>query len=148
MYMRDTNKGFALIAALLATMIIMAFGVLALLMTGQDIQMSANLVSEKRAESAAETGIHQIMSTFDPNARVAVTNAQADPNNPNLVYSSSVPTQSTTTPEVPAPGFDAMNYVRSNFSTNITGQDTATGTRMDVTVGIGFGPVDAGTGYR
>jgi len=41
-----------------------------------------------------------------------------------------------------------MNYVRSNFSTNITGQDTATGTRMDVTVGIGFGPVDAGTGYR
>ena len=60
------RKGFALITAILAIMILMALGFLAISVTTGDLKITSRVVGEKKALSAAETGIHRLMQNFDP----------------------------------------------------------------------------------
>jgi Tfp pilus assembly protein PilX len=74
------RRGFALITAILAIMILMALGLLALSTTSEDLKISSRVVGEKKALAAAENGIHVLMQNFDP-ANMAVaqaTNVQVD----------------------------------------------------------------------
>ncbi len=47
-------------------MILMALGYLAISVTTGDLKISSRVVGEKKALSAAETGIHRLMQNFDP----------------------------------------------------------------------------------
>ena len=150
----ERQRGFALVTALVAIMIIMAFGVLALLMSGRDILVSSRTVSEKRALSAAETGIHQLMSNFDPSNLGAstATNVQADPSNANSTYSISAPTRPSTGPEfVPLIGYaigGGQQWGQTRYVTTVTGQDTATGSTVQIDIGVGYGPIEISTMSR
>jgi Tfp pilus assembly protein PilX len=156
---RDTKKeerqrGFALVAALIAIMIIMAFGVLALLMSGRDILVSSRTVSEKRAFTAAETGIHQLMSNFDPNSLSSstATNVQADPSNASSTYSVSEPRRPSSGPEfLPLAGYaigGGQQWGQTRYVTGVTGQDTSTGSTVQIDIGLGYGPIEVSTMSR
>ena len=79
------RKGFALVTAILAIMILMALGFLAISVTTGDLKITSRVVGEKKALSAAETGIHRLMQNFDPENMAAAqvtneqVNAMADP---------------------------------------------------------------------
>jgi Tfp pilus assembly protein PilX len=74
------EKGFALVAALLANLILLAVGIVAINLSSQDIRVSMKTVADKKAVNAAEAGIHWLTVNFDPAnlAAVAVTNQQVD----------------------------------------------------------------------
>jgi hypothetical protein len=65
-YRGVSGKGFALITAILAVMILMALGILALNVSTGDLRISARLVGEKKALAALETGINRVTVGFDP----------------------------------------------------------------------------------
>jgi len=60
------RKGFALIAALLANLILLAVGILAVNLSSGDIRVSMRTVGDKKALNAAETGVHELSRLFDP----------------------------------------------------------------------------------
>ena len=74
------RKGFALITAILAIMILMALGFLAISVTTGDLKITSRVVGEKKALSAAETGIHRLMQNFDPANMIStqVTDVQGE----------------------------------------------------------------------
>ena len=65
-------RGFALVTAILAIMILMALGYLVISVSTGDLKISSRVVGEKKALSAAETGIHRMMQNFDPANMAAV----------------------------------------------------------------------------
>ena len=79
--MNGSRRGFALVTAILAIMILMALGYLVISVSTGDLKISSRVVGEKKALAAAETGIHRMMQDFNPatmltdsvNARVGVT---------------------------------------------------------------------------
>ncbi len=60
------ENGFALIAALLANLILLAVGILAVNLSSGDIRVSMRTVGDKKALNAAETGVHEFTRLFDP----------------------------------------------------------------------------------
>ena len=85
-----SEEGFALIASLLTVFILTAMGLLVFTVTTQDVRMSSRTIGEKKAFSAAETGLHQMMQVFDPDNLQAlqVSHVPIDSNNdPQTVYS-------------------------------------------------------------
>ncbi|MFB3925268.1 MAG: hypothetical protein ACE14T_04375 [Syntrophales bacterium] len=146
--------GFALVAALLATLIIMAVGILALFLTTRDIRVSYRVVAEKKTMAAAETGIHQLMSSFDPEnlAASARTNIQADPSDASFRYSISTPTRPSGGPEiVPLAGYSiggGQQWGQTRFTAEVTGENTLTGTKVPISIGLGYGPIEFTTMSR
>jgi len=156
------EKGFALIAALLSLWILMAFGILVFTVTTQDIRISFRTVGERKAFSAAGSGIHWLTQNFDPT-------------NPNNSVRSGVVVDSTSTGDsrtqygitshpdgwVPKKGPVAVPYEgfamgggemwgRQRFLGRVTGTNTAYNYNSSVQIdaGIGYGPVDISTIYR
>src|SRR5512143_2817101 len=60
------KKGFALVAALMSIWILNALGVLVFTVFTQDIRISGLSICEKRAFSAAETGLYWLTANFIP----------------------------------------------------------------------------------
>ena len=52
------ESGFALIAAVLANLILLAVGIIALNLSTQDLRISMKVVGDKKAMSAAEAATH------------------------------------------------------------------------------------------
>lgn len=149
------DDGFALVAALLATMIIMALGVLALLISGRDILISGRVVSEKKAFTTAESGIHQLISNFNPenlSASATSTAVVPDSNNPSCTYTISTPERPTTGPDfVPLAGYSiggGQQWGQTMYTAEVTAQDTATGSTARIAVGLGYGPIEFTTMSR
>ena len=62
---RDRNeKGFALVAALMANLILLAVGFIAINLSTQDIRISMRAVGDKKAVNAAETAVHMLAMDF------------------------------------------------------------------------------------
>ena len=62
---RRDEKGFALIAALLANLILLAVGIVALNLSTGDLRISMRAVGDKKAVNAAEAGLHWLTVNFD-----------------------------------------------------------------------------------
>ena len=54
---RQAEKGFVLVAALMAVFLLVALGVLVFTVTTQDVRISSRYIGEKKAFSAAESAI-------------------------------------------------------------------------------------------
>ncbi len=151
----NSQKGFALIAAIMAMMVLTAVGLLAFVLSTQDIRISSRLVGEKKAFSAVEAGIHRFTLTFDPvnlNASV-VNNVQVDPgNDPTSQYSIGLPTAPTSGPaSLPLPGYaigGGQQWGQERFNNRVTGTNTRYNSLVQVDVGAGYGPVEITTAYR
>jgi Tfp pilus assembly protein PilX len=149
------SSGFALVAALLALMILTAMGLLVFAVSTQDIRISSRLAGEKKAFSAAETGVHRMTQSFDPTnlPGSAVSNIQVDStNDPASRYSVGTPTLPTTGPAVIAlPGYamaGGQQWGQARYNVRVTGINQNYGSSVQVDVGAGYGPVELTTTYR
>lgn len=136
---RKSEKGFVLIVALVAIIIIMALGFFILTTTTQDIRISARLVGERKAFSAAESGVHEICRLLNPTSPVAIPWTSIDPtNDPNLQYRADVPVRNGDMPTIPLPGYDLSKaYVGAVFDTTVYGRDTSYTPDVETSISIG-----------
>jgi Tfp pilus assembly protein PilX len=153
-FKRSEVNGFALVVALLANMVLLAFCVLSVWIATKDIRISSRMVGEKMALDAAEAGLHTLISNFDPNnvTASAATNVQIDPGNPHSLYSATVPARPTTGPVmVPLPGYSiggGQQWGQTRYNTTVTGTNDLYKTKVDIDVGIGYGPIEMTSMYR
>ena len=151
----SAESGFALVAAILACVILFALAMLVIHLSTQDLRTSAKNIGDKKAMAAAETGIHQMMSTFDPQSlgSSARTNTQVDSaNDPNSVYTIGTPTRPTSGPTfLPMTGFSiggGQSWGQSRYVVTVTGRNTAYDTSVSIDTGIGYGPIEISTMSR
>jgi len=150
-----SEKGFALVAAILACVILFALAMLVIHLSTQDIRSSAKNVGDKKASAAAETGIHQMMNNFDPQnlGGSAQTNVQVDStNDPNSRYTIGTPTRPTTGPAfLPMTGYSiggGQSWGQSRYIVDVTGRNTAYDTTVTIGTGFGYGPIEISTMSR
>ncbi len=155
MHLHQHEKGFALIAALFANLILLAVGIIAINLSTQDIRISMKVVGEKKAMAAAESGIHALTQSFDPGnlTASALTNVQVDASNdPNSRYTISVPTPPIAGPTIlPMAGYSiggGQMWGQERFETTVTGTNTAYDATVQIDIGLGYGPIEITTMYR
>ncbi len=150
---RGSRNGFALVAAILAILVLTAAGILVFAASTQDIRVSGRLIGEKRAFSAAETGIHWLTVHLDPtNLPSSQVANQPVAAGTSSQYSVSLPTKPTTGPAfLGITGYSiegGKQWGVERFNATITGTNTAYNSVVQVDVGVGFGPVDSSTMYQ
>jgi hypothetical protein len=167
----SNEKGFALVMAIIACLIILAVGLLVMNMSTGDLISSSMTVGNKKALSAMESGVHRVLQDFYPDSSTWTAANHYSPrydNSLNLCGTSnynganyilvSIPggTDSNSQFAICAPversdvaplpsagngigGSDSQFYHR--YDTTVTGINTSYGSKNQVTIGIGFGPV-------
>ena len=149
------QKGFALIAALLAILILTAVGVLVITVSTQDIRVSTRVTGEKKAFAAAEAGIHRLTQNLNPDNLAAseAIDIQVDAaNDPDTRYTINTPTAPTSGPAVISlPGYaigGGQEWGQTRYDASVTGTNTRYQSSVRIDVGVGFGPVEITTMYR
>ncbi len=154
-HLNSRQKGFALIAALLANLILLAVGIIALNLATQDLRVSMKVVGDKKALAAAESGIHVLMSSFNPEnlSSVAVSNVQTNPAvDPNSRYTIGTPSPPTAgSAMIPMAGYSiggGQVWGQTRYNSAVTGSNTAHQTAVTINVGVGYGPIEMTTMSR
>jgi Tfp pilus assembly protein PilX len=146
--------GFALIAAVMANLILLAVGIIAINLSTQDLRISMKNVGDKKAMSAAEAATHWVMVNFDPGNPVAVAKGNrpltelAAGLDPRSRVTIAAPTASTAGPlQISLAGHDmsATPWVLLRYDTTVTGRNEDYQTSVTLNVGLGYGPVDSGS---
>jgi Tfp pilus assembly protein PilX len=155
---RKGEEGFALIAALMVFWILTALGMLVFSVTTQDVRASSRTVGERKAFSAAESGVHLLTQNFDPahpsSSATPTGGAVLDANSADLNtrYSIGTPSVPTAGPAaVPIAGYSfggGESWGRQRYLSQVTGTNEPYNSTVQINVGIGFGPVDISTIYR
>ncbi|MCX5834712.1 MAG: pilus assembly PilX N-terminal domain-containing protein [Deltaproteobacteria bacterium] len=149
----NSQRGIALIVALLANVILLAVGVLAIHLSTRDIRASFAVVGDKKALAAAEAGIHQLAINFDPQTLASQSRpTTAYGVDPATRYTISQPTQPTTGPAViPMSGYSiggGQQWGQERFLASVRGENTAYNSQVNINVGLGFGPIEMTTMSR
>ena len=149
--LKNSEEGFALIAAIMACLVLLALGMLVISLSTQDIRISAKIVGDKRSLAAAEEGIHSLCQTFDPQnpviAPVTITRADGV-SNYTINYPATFPTIG---PWIRLPGYDIGGgkvYGDKRYNISVTGRSIEYNTRVTIGVGLGYGPIDITTLYQ
>jgi len=150
------ENGFALIAALLANLILLAVGILAVNLSSGDIRVSMRTVGDKKALHAAETGVHELTRIFDPATAGTVfpVNFQAlsggqDATTQYSIAQPTVPPTGSSTLQLNGYAIGgAQMWGQSRYSAAVTGRNTAYNTSVTIDVEIGYGPVEISTMSR
>ena len=167
------DRGFALIAALLAIWVLTALGMLVFSVTTQDVRVSSRMVGERKAFAAAESGMNWLLQNATPETladandnpqkktaggakvsdsdqstqyTIAPHPTNARDGSGNLVW---VPTKGPAT--VPMPGYamgGGETWARLRYLAQVKGINTAYNSDVQLDVGVGYGPVDITTVYR
>lgn len=156
------ERGFALIAALLANLILLAVGIVAINLSTQDIRISMKALGDKKALNAAEAGIHNLTLIFDP-TRLTNNPAQSistyytvytgTGSDAGTKYKVTGVRPSTGLGSAPVllPGYSAGGAVawgQQRFDADVQGDNTTYGASVTVQVGLGFGPVPVSVNYN
>lgn len=148
-------EGFALIASLLTVFILTAMGLLTFTITTQDVRMSSRSIGEKKAFSAAETGLHLMMQVFNPDNLPAlqVSHVPIDStNDPQTEYSISAASFPSNGPEaLPLAGYSmggGQTWGQNRYFASVAGTNTRYTSNLQIDVGLGFGPIEIMTTYR
>lgn len=150
-YCLHSEKGFALIAAIIACVILIALGALVVALSTGDIKTSSRVVGDKRAMAAVEKGIHRMMQNFVPNNPVANEKNFSE----TVADDLAVDTHSRYEIVFVSPGnprsmigYDLTKWGMTTLNMNVTGQNTLHNTRVTIGVGVGYGPVDSTLVYK
>jgi hypothetical protein len=149
--LKNSQAGFALVTAIMASLILLALGLLVFSLSTQDIRVSARIVGDKSALIAAEEGIHAIQQTFNINT-VTIAPPVADQptaDGKHKSYSILYPAKFPTAPPecVPDPrgGSDikAGSLKLKRYDLYVVGKNTAYNPNIQVEIKteIGYGPV-------
>lgn len=164
----SSQKGFILLTALLACVVLFALTFLIINLSTSDLKVSSQIVGQKKAMLAAEAGIHGMMVDFDPQDLTASVTSdlssntikiggtwhqKVDPaNDPNSVYTVSTPTTPTTGPVfLPLTGYSiggGQQWGQRAYNVRVTGRNTTYNTTVMIEAGIGYGPVEISTMMR
>jgi hypothetical protein len=154
---KEKRSGFALVAAVLVTFVLMAAGILVFTLTTRDHRVSIKVLSGRQALSSAESGVHNLMTTFDP-ARPSASLANDQQISGEIArYTFTIsqpvdsgghtkPITSGYGPDLrPIPG-DEVNqsgqaFFSVRYSFDVTGNDTVSGSSVQLNIGVGYGPV-------
>jgi hypothetical protein len=130
-------------------------GILVFTVTTQDVRISTRAIGQKKAFSAAETGIHQLIQTFDPDnlAVSQISHAPVDPSiDPQTEYSIATAGFPTRGPEtLPLAGYSmagGQQWGQNRYSTSVIGANTRYASSIQIDVNVGFGPIEIMTTYR
>ena len=143
---KDSEKGFALVVALIACMILIALGALIMTLSTGDIKSSSHILGQKRAMNAAEKGVNRLIQQYNLDntpANVQTTLADDLVVDPNSLYTISIPNATGT---IHPSGF-SMDWQLSTYDVNVRGwHQHYTG---NVTIGVGIGHLgDASLIYK
>ena len=148
---KNSEAGFALIAAIMACLILLALGMLVISLSTQDIRVSSKIVGEKRALAAADTGISSLSGvlpwSFDPQSATCC-NAHTTSNRADGVSSYTInypATRPTVGPILIKIAGYSDPWRMSRYNIDVVGTNTEYSTRANVGVGVGYGPVEGGT---
>jgi Tfp pilus assembly protein PilX len=153
------EQGFVLLTAIIGIMIVIAAGYFALTLTSKDVRISSQLVGERKALSAAESGIHVFSTRMDVtmvneinlNAHTldragimasSANNAIDAVNDPNIRFDTAAVNYNR---KGDASGYSQNEAVPGSFKaliyqTDITGRDQSYGSRKDIRVQVIYGP--------
>lgn len=151
------EKGFALLAAIIASLILLAVGVLAINLSSSDQRASAVTVGDKKALAATESGIHRLVQDFvpEPAAWNAANNYTQNCTStiPNYIWRTIAsgidlntqfavckPVESNMAP-VSVAGYSLDQWAIMRYDGTVVGQNTSYNSLAKVDIGIGFGPV-------
>ena len=155
MRLKSRQKGFALVVALIANLILLAAGILAINLTTQDLRISTRYVGDKKALAAAESGIHVMTMNFNPEnlAAVTVANVQTNPAiDPDTRYTIGTPSPPATgSAMIPMAGYSiggGQVWGQTRYDVAVTGSNTAHQTSVTINVGVGYGPIEMTTMSR
>jgi hypothetical protein len=150
----SSEKGFALITAILACAILFALAILILQLSTGDLRVSSRSVGDKKAMTANDSGIHQLVRNFDPstppNHNVITTSPVAVDavNAPGDSYHITAPAAAVPGPaELPLAGY-SFPWGQKRYNFDVTGTNSTYSTRMEVGVAVGFGPIKTGGDYE
>jgi Tfp pilus assembly protein PilX len=151
----SSEKGFALVTALMACAILFALAMLIIQLSTGDLQVSTRNVGDKKASIAAEAGVQQVLgSSVRPDDLPPAVNVAVDADNaPGSVYSFATPGRPTTGPaSTTLAGYQIGGnriYGQARYQTMITGRNTRYGASVKVEVDLGIGYFDdISTGYN
>ncbi len=147
----SSEKGFVLIAALIAMMILMAVGFFALTVTSDDLKITSRLYGERKALSAAEAGVHDLCLVFDPSMS-ALTNVKIDAaNDPKMSYSVTKPDEDIYIPRLDATGSSiegGKSWAFILYNSVVTGRDESHGSIVRLDVGLKHGETPNDPGHQ
>jgi Tfp pilus assembly protein PilX len=151
----SSQKGFALVTAILACVILFALAMLVIYLSTSDLRTSGRSVGEKKALNAAETGIHRMIQNFDPQDLAASpeTNMQVDAaNDPASFYTIGTPGNPASGKLfLPMIGYSiggGQSWGQRHYAVTVEGRNTAYNTRVEIATGIGYGPIEITTMSR
>ena len=135
-----SEQGFILLVAIMAAVILMAIGFFALTMISGDLMISARITGERKAYSAAESGVHAMYaSSFNFTQLLSYANntcTQIDPtNDPSTCYTVAV-TTNTNNQAMGVGGGSCTNCSSFIYNTDVTGYDTVYGSKVTISIGM------------
>lgn len=148
------EKGFALLAAIIAFLILLAVGMLVINMSGGDLISSSMSVGNKKANIAVETGISTLVENFNPanstgyyactgsdtvatipsSAWQSASNTDADSNTKYVICNA---TPDTTKSSVYLPKY-GTKFILQRYYTTVIGENSSYNSLMKVNVGVGY----------
>jgi hypothetical protein len=147
MIRRSNESGFALVAALLANLILLAVGIIAINISSQDIRVSVRTMADKKAVTAAETGVHRLAMDFINEANIPTLTGKvysdfsSDSGTKATVISIVKNPNNVAAPSLP--GYQiGGNVVWSQevYQVEIKGENTRFNSNVNVIAGFGHGP--------
>ncbi len=146
---RNPEGGFVLVLALIAIMILLGIGYFALTVSTSDLRIASRIVGERKAFSAAESGVHILCRTFDPATFTGLADQVIDASDPASTFdvdSPHVPTNPNIPGQLPVTGFSmsgGQEWSQKTYETIVTGNNDDYDSRAQI--GVGFGYFDGGS---
>jgi hypothetical protein len=141
---QEERNGFSLVVVILAILILMALGFLALSVTTTDLKITDRIVGEKKALIAAEAGIHVLTKNFDPANIIAINgsvDAAGDPASIYHILSPTAPTGAGAPTFLPLKGYSiggGQEWGLKLYETSVTGENTSYNSSVQIDVGFGY----------
>ena len=152
-----SEKGFILLVAIIACVILMALGILIFWSSNEDLRTSVVSLGEKRALAAVESGYHKAIQTFDPLAPnygiaglIDTWNVVDTTHDPKSEFKWSA-VKGSPFAALPPPGFSmesTAGFGMARYDVTISGKNTEAKTEQQVDVGVAYGPVDLSLVYK
>jgi hypothetical protein len=150
-----SEKGFILLVAVIACVILMALGIMVWYASTTDLQTSVSALGEKRALAAAESGYHILTQSFDPMA----TNYNVTVNTWTNVDATYAPgaqykimnIRLSDFPAIPPPGYSmesSQGWGVARYDLDVSGRNTSYDTEQQVGIGLGYGPIPLSLVYK
>ena len=151
-----SGKGFSLVVAILAILILTALGYLVVMISTQDTRVSSRVVGEKKALAAVETGVHQLMANYDPQnmttwSSQAYTSGATSDATSTYTIGEPTPPLGNLPLYVPLAGYSiggGQEWGQRAYALVVTGTSAKYNSTVQVDIGVGHGPIDITTMSR